>query len=237
MAGRPPVAPIPWLLQTLWADQAVGGQAYTLRVYKMTPCPCGASPQAGPALACQACGGTGLLYPLPPRSVLGIVSAVTLHTDLLALGVAQAGDLQVSTQPGALHLEPWDLVLVPWSTGLPMDGEVLQRGPGPTDTLHYRARLVEGAWSVVPATGAVTAYQLGRDFQVVDRTVTWMGSAPAVGTQYTLRYAGDFEWVVWDPPDPRMAFGVDLGQRAVLRKRYLVLRNAPPLSLLEGGPP
>lgn len=231
----PPVAPVPWLLGSLWADQDHGGQAYRLTVYKMASCPCGASPEDGPALDCRACGGTGLLYPMPGRHVLGIVSDVSLHTELMALGVAQPGDLQISTQPGALHLEPWDLVFVPWTTGLPMNGELVTRGYGPTDALRYRARLVEGAWSVVPATGTVTAYALGTDFTVDDRTVTWIGARPAAGDLYTIRYSGDFEWVVFNPPDQRVGFGVDLGQRALLRKRYLALRDAPPLTLLEGG--
>ena len=231
---RSPVAPVPWLLGDLWRDQDQGGQAYALTVYKMVRCPCGATPGSPPNMACQACGGTGLLYPTAPRTVLGIVTQVTLTMDLVTLGLAQAGDLQVSTQPGQLHLDPFDLCFVPWSVGVPAEGHVVVRGTGPTDALPFRAALVEGAWTVDPTTGVTTAFTLGQDFTVAGRTVTWIGRAPTTGTAYTMRYSADFEWVVYDPPDQRVAFGVDLGQRARLRKRYLLLPNAPAVTLLEG---
>lgn len=229
-----PVAPVPWLLDTLWQDQDQGGQAYRLIVYKMVPCPCGNTPDAPANTACQACGGTGLLYPTGPRSVLGLVNNVSLTTELVVQGLAEAGDLQVWTRPGQVHLDPFDLVLVPWTVGVPMTGQLLTRGDGPTDTLGYRAALVEAAWTVDPTTGLVTLYQTPRDFVVDGRTITWVGRAPAPGTLYALRYTGDFEWVVFAPPEQYVAFGVDLGQRALLRKRYLRLPNAPALSLLEG---
>ncbi len=229
-----PVAPVPWLMEGLWQDQDQGGQAYRLTVYKMTPCPCGASPTSPANTACQACGGTGILYPTPARSVLGLVSNVTLRTDLVAMGLAEAGDLQISTRPGQLHLDPFDLCFVPWAVGIPMSGELVVRGSGLTDALHYRAALVEGIWTVDAATGQITPYTLNQDYTVTGRMVTWIGRMPPTGTEYTIRYSGDFEWVVYNPPDQRVAFGVDLGQRAVLRKRYIVLPNAPALSLLEG---
>lgn len=234
MAFTNPVTPLPWLFENLWQDQAQGGQAYRLTVYKMAPCPCGTTPGSPPNMSCQACGGTGILYPTPPRQTLGIVTEVTLHTDLVPMGLAQPGDLQVSTRPGQVHLDPFDLVFVPWTVGVPMEGVLLVRGSGPTDRLPYRAAFVEGAWTVDAATGQVTSYQLDQDFTVSGITVTWTGRAPSPGTQYTLRYSGDFEWVVFDPPQQRVAFGVDLGQRALLRKRYILLPNAPPLTLLAG---
>ena len=229
-----PVAPVPWLFEGLWQDQAQGGQAYRLTVYKMTPCPCGVEPGTPPNSACAACGGTGILYPSPARSVLGIVTNVTLQTDLVAMGLAEPGDLQISTRPGQLHLDPFDLCFVPWSMGIPMTGELVMRGTGPTDQLNYRAAMVEGAWTVDATTGQVTPYTFLNDFTVSGRTVTWVGQQPPPATQYTIRYSGDFEWVVFKPPDQRVAFGVDLGERAVLRKRFILLKNAPPLSLLEG---
>lgn len=224
--------PIPWLYQGLWRAQDQGGQAYALTVYKSAPCPCGNTPDSPSQITCLACGGTGLLYPMPGRTVLGLVSEVTLHQHLIEEGLAQPGDLQVSTQPGQLHLDPFDLCRIPWAVGVPVTGTTLVRGPGATDALPYAAVLVEGAWTVDPTTGAVTAYMPDRDFTVAGHTLTWVGRQPAVGTQYALRFNGDFDWVVFDPPDQRVAFGRDLGQRARLRKRYLVLPNAP--RLLEG---
>jgi hypothetical protein len=163
-----------------------------------------------------------------------LVSNVTLHTDLVAMGLAEVGDLQVSTRPGQLHLDPFDLCFVPWSVGVPMTGALMTRGSGSTDTLGYRAALVEGVWTVDATTGRITPYLLDQDFTVQGRVITWIGAAPPTGTVYSIRYSGDFEWVVFDPPDQRLAFGVDLGQRAILRKRYILLPNAPPLTLLEG---
>ena len=226
--------PVPWLYQGLWQEQDQGGQAYTLIVYKMAPCPCGQNPGSPADLSCQACAGTGILYPVPPRRVLGLVSRLDLKTELVAMGLAQSGDLQVSTQPGALHLDPFDLCFVPWDVGVPMMGQLVVRGTGAADTLSYRATLAEGVWTVDATTGQITTYQVDQDFTVAGRTVTWVGNSPPAGTQYTIRYSGDFEWVVFDAPDQRVAFGVDLGQRALLRKRYLLLPNAPPTTLLEG---
>ncbi len=227
-----PVTPVPWLFEGLWQDQDQGGQAYRLTVYKMAPCPCGAQPGQPADMSCVACGGTGILYPTPPRTLLGIVTNVTLQTDLVAMGLAEAGDLQISTRPGQGHLDPFDLCFVPWSMGIPVSGQIMQRGTGSTDQLPYRAALVEGIWTVDPTTGMVTPYTLQTDFTVHGRTITWIGRTPPVGTQYTIRYSGDFEWVVFHPPDQRVAFGVDLGERAILRKRYILLPNAPALSLL-----
>lgn len=229
---RNPVAPVPWLLSALWQAQDQGGQAYTVTVYKMAPCPCGATPESPNNINCAACGGTGFLYPTPPRETVALVSQIDLHTHLMEQGLAQPGDLLLSTQPGAVHLDPFDLCLIRWGPGLPVTGEVLVRGTGATDHLPYRAVTVEGAWTVDSATGQITTYALDRDFTVTDHTVTWIGRAPAAGTSYTLRYSADFEWVVFDPPDQRLAFGVDLGQRVIVRKRFLVLPNAP--RLLQG---
>jgi len=229
---RGPATPIPWLYQGLWQAQDQGGQAYALSVYKNAPCPCGNTPDSPSKITCAACAGTGLLYPMPSRTVLGIVSDVTLHQELLMQGLAQPGDLQVSTQPGQLHLDPFDLCLIPWTVGVPVTGDVLVRGTGTTDQLPYRAVLVEGVWTVNPTTGQITTYTAGQDFTVQGKVITWIGRQPAAGAQYTIRFNGDFEWIVFDPPDQRVAFGQDLGQRAILRKRYLVLPDAP--SLLEG---
>jgi hypothetical protein len=165
---------------------------------------------------------------------LALVSNVTLQTELVAQGLAEPGDLLLATRPGQVHLDPFDLCFVPWHMGIAASSLVVTRGTGPTDALLYRAATVEGVWTVDPTTGQITAYTVDRDVTVAGRTVTWIGRAPAAGTVYTIRYSGDFEWVVFRPPDQRVAFGVDLGQRAILRKRFLVLPNAPPLSLLEG---
>lgn len=224
-----PAAPMPWLLRSLWQAQDQGGQAYTVAVYKYAPCPCGNTPASPNNITCVACGGTGLLYPRPARTTHAVIHTITLHTQLLAQGLAQPGDVLCSTEPGAVHLDPFDLCRIAWGPGIPVTGQVVVRGTGPSDPLPYPVETIEGVWTVDPTTGIVTPYTTPTDWRPLPQGVAWVGRAPAAGTQYTVRYSAAFDWVVFDPPDQRVAFGRDLGQRAILRKRYLVLPDAPTL--------
>lgn len=233
-------APIPWLYNKLWRDQDEGGQAYKVTVYQGTLCSCGNRPGAPPTITCKACGGVGFLYPLAPLQVLALVSDVEQHTDLVAAGLMTYGDLVLSTQPGAIQLNNYDIVLVPWQVGIPAQDQVVQRSTtGSEDRAWYRLQQVSGAWTVNSSTGEVTSYTPGApdpetgeipgnaDFTWSGHTITWLRNQPAAGSLYSLRYTADYEWVAFDPPSPRTAFGQDLGQRVVLRKRHIVLPNAP----------
>ncbi len=228
--GNPIVAPIPWLSAHLWQAQDEGGAAFRVKVYKMAWCPCGSKPGEPARITCAACGGTGLLYPLPPREILALISDLEQHSDLVQAGLMTYGDLVISTQPGQDPMNDYDLCILPMEYGVPAEGQVIARGSGTTDDAWYRLQTVEGAWTVDADTGVVAPYTPGTDFTWDGKVITWLSAnQPSQGQNYTIRYTGRFEWVAFDPPSPRQAFGQDLGQRAVLRKRHVILPNAPTL--------
>lgn len=232
MQNFSPVSPIPWLYNTLWQSQNAGGSfAYEATVYKAAYCPCGNTPSAPNNINCAACGGYGLLYPEAPEQIPVLVSEINQESELIQYGFANYGDMVVSPQPGSVHFDNFDLLILPWSIGVPTFSEVLARGAGNTDIATYRLLHVGGAWTVNVTSGAVTAYVPGRDFTYSGKTLTWV-NGPSAGTLYSIRYDAQFEWVAWNPPEPRVAFGQDLGQRAVFRKRHIALPNAP--ALLQG---
>lgn len=230
-----PVAPIPWLYDTLWTSQDAGGQfAYTAAVYKSAFCPCGNTPTSPSNINCEACGGYGILYPEPAFQALVLVSGIEQNLDLVQYGLMEDGDLVVSPKPGSIHFDSFDLLILPWSIGTPTYSEVLARSAsGATDTATYRLLNVSGAWTVDSTTGQITSYVPNTDFTYDGKTITWVGNQPTAGGQYSLRYDAQFEWVSFNPASPRVAFGQDLGQKAVFRKRHILLPNAPTL-LLQG---
>lgn len=180
---------------------------------------------------CEACDGTGLLYPTAPLEALAMVSDISQDQNLMQYGQFVPGDLVLSPMPGTVHIDDFDLVILPWTIGTPTYSQVITRGSGTTDQTDYRLMNVNGAWTVDPVTGVSTEYKPNEDFTFNGRTVTWVGNTPAQGANYSIHYDAQFEWVAFNPPSPRVAFGRDLGQRAVLRKRHIVFPNAK--SLLE----
>lgn len=228
----PAAMPMPWLYNTLWEAQNEGGSfAYEATVYKSAWCPCGNTPGQPNNINCAACGGFGILYPLPPFSALVMVSDITQNLDLMQYGLMEDGDLFVSPQPGSVHFDNFDLLLLPWTIGVPTYSQTIVRGSGVADTSYYRVLNVTGAFTVNTATGATTEYVPNRDFTYSGKTITWLatGSQPSAGTLYSIRYDAQFEWVAYNPPQPRVAFGQDLGQKAIFRKRHILLPTAPPL--------
>lgn len=227
-----PASPIPWLTNVLWQSQdAQGSFAYTATVYKAALCPCRSTPTGSQNQNCLACGGNGILYPVPPEQITVLVSDITQNLDLMQYGLMEDGDLVVSPQPGSIHFDNFDLLMLPWSIGVPTYSQVIVRGAGATDTADYRVLNVTGAWTVEPTTGTNQEYKPGFDFTFDSKTITWLstGNAPTDGQLYSIRYDAQFEWVAYNPPSPRVAFGQDLGQKAVFRKRHILLPNAPTL--------
>jgi len=229
VANNPIVAPIPWLYNQLWQAQDQGGFAYEVTVYKSASCPCGNTPESPNNINCAACGGFGVLYPNAPVFVLALVSNIDQNLDLVQYGLMEYGDMVLSPMPGAIHLDDYDLVMLPWPIGVPTYSQVLTRGSGTTDNADYNIAVAEAAWTVDPNTGIATEYNPPTDFTYSGKTITWVGNTPITGDVYSIRYGAQFEWVAFNPPSPRLAFGQDLGQRAVLRKRHIILPNAPTL--------
>jgi len=219
----PIVEPVDWLYGTLW-----NSEAYQCTLYKQAFCPCGSSLNPNRALTtCNACHGWGWIYPFPPQKIQGLVSDVKMRKDLLDLGLAMPGDLLFSPAPGMAHLSDYDLILLPWKQGVPSEGQIIQRGGGPTDKTYYRMDWVQGVWTVDPATGGITQYVPNVDFTWQGNEITWTGNQPSQGTYYSIQYSGMFEWICFVSPQPRIAFGRDLGQRVILRKRHVVDPNSP----------
>jgi hypothetical protein len=224
--------PVPWLYQPLWQSQAAGGFGYQAKVYKSVLCPCGNSPGSPNNINCAACGGYGILYPEPSLETTVLIPSIDQNLELMQYGLMEQGDMVVSPMPGTLHFDDFDLVIMPFLPGVPTFSETFQRGSGDTDQSAYRMVNVEGAWTVDPVTGISTKFTPNQDFTFSGKTITWIGEQPAPGQLYSIRYGALFEWVSFNPASPRYAFGQDLGQKAVLRKRHIVLPNAP--NLIEG---
>lgn len=224
----PHVAPVPWVFKQLWNAQAEGGFGYMARVWKAAECPCGSSPEEPSNINCKVCGGTGIMYPLTPIYMSVIVQDIDQDMQLTPQGELTPGTLTVATMPGGPHFDDMDLAIFPWLVGMPAQTETFTH-QGMTDTLQYRAINVTGLWAVDSVAGQVFSYHPVEDFTVQGKTIQWNphGNVPPPGTLLSIRYDALFEWVAYNPPSPNIGFGQDLGQIAVLRKRHLVLPNAP----------
>ncbi|MGB9660660.1 MAG: hypothetical protein ACPL5F_01410 [Moorellaceae bacterium] len=196
--------------------------------YRSMLCPCGSDPSMA-LNTCALCGGMGRIYPGIPIQKRVILSRVEQSDpELVAQGLAIAGDLVMSEPIGdPVPAEEFDIIIPQWG-GVPFAGQLVTRSSGSTDTLFYQAVTVDKCITVDPATGAITDYVPGVDFTWQDKTITWLTShAPPTGAVYSIRYTAIFEYVVFAPALLRRERGTDLGARVLLRKRHLVLPNLP----------
>ncbi len=181
---------------------------------------------------CLVCGGTGWMFPSPGQLITGIVSAVTQDKDLADVALDVHGELIFSQDPGGPRISDLDIIILySWTYGIPYMGQLVFRGTGSTDSLYYNAMEVVGCWQTNPSTGTITSFVPGTDFSFSGRTVTWLtgGNAPAAQSAYSIKYTPRYEWSCFIPPMPRYERATDLGQRIILRKRHIVLQNAPNL--------
>ena len=222
------VTPIPWLFNELWQ-----AESYTVTYYMSALCACKSVNPGKANINCQVCHGFGWFYPFPAKTLRGLVSDVKMRKDLLAMGIAEPGDLLFSPEPGTAHLSDYDLILLRWPQGVPSEGQVIIRGSGATDEAYYRMDWVQGAWETNPTTGVVISYTPKVDFTWDGRTITWVGRKPVTADPYSIQYSGSFEWIAFVSPQPRIAFGQDLGQRVILRKRHIVTPNVPLLATVD----
>ena len=209
------------------------GQGYTVTLYRGAYCPCvtasaGTIPDPGQGNPnCTQCGGNAFFYPDPPQQIQALIANVESNKELVAAGMAQPGSLVLSPLPGSVHINDYDLVLLPWTFGVPSQGQLITRGSGSTDKAWYRMMEVTGAWTVDPVTFVKTEYKPTVDFTWNGRVITWVGNQPSQGSVYSIRYTAKFEWLAFTAPQPRFAWGQDLGQRCVMRKRHEILPAAP----------
>ncbi len=227
------LSPVPWLFNELWLSES-----YEVSYFMSAFCACKGINPGKANINCKVCHGFGWFYPYPGVKLCGLVSDLKMRKDLLAVGMGEPGDLLFSPEPGQAHLSDYDLILLPWKQGVPSEGQVIIRGgnsalPANQDETYYRMDWVQGAWVTSPATGVVTSYTPGVDFTWDGRTITWVGNQPSAGATYSIQYSGLFEWISFVSPQPRIAFGQDLGQRVILRKRHIVTPNAPLLVAVD----
>lgn len=190
------------------------------------------SDMAHAQVSCKVCGGLGRFYPNTPAYIRGIVSNAMQDRDLLATGFAISdGDLVFSADPwGEWNIGPLDLLVFDGDPHQwPFEGQVLTRGTGTTDNLWYTASDLQLVTQSNPSTGAVTQYS---GMTVSGKTIDWSGvsTAPAAGTNYSVKYRAKYEWVCYVPPMVRFEHTQSLGQKVVLRKRHLVVNSATAVS-------
>lgn len=201
-------------------------------------CPYGSEPDpARHDVRCPHCGGYGIVW-VDERPMIGIVTDVQAHKELLRSGVAMPGDAVFSPESKARPISDWDRIILPWP--LPFEGERLVRGDGPTDRLLYESAAFRGRKAIACFTSEpvivdpnqtridqLTSYFEGQDFVLEGRTIRWLaGKGPPVGTAYTLKYYARIEWIAFIPPVLRIERGQSLGQRVLLRRRHLIRREA-----------
>lgn len=197
-----------------------------VKQYRSILCPCGGNP-AQSLNTCVLCGGTGRIYPDPPVIKKVILSRVEQSApELVAQGIAVAGDLIMSEPIGDnIPAEQFDIIIPQWG-GMPFDGQIVQRGSGNIDNLYYQAVSIDKCISVDSAAGTITNYIPNVDFTYSGNTITWLTSnRPATGSYYSVRYTALFEYVVFEPALVRRERNTNIGARALLRKRHLVLPN------------
>lgn len=175
--------------------------------------------------SCKACHGLGWVWQPQPQ-ILGLVSGIAQHKDLMMAGILTPGDLVFS--PDLRYtLADYDKVQLSWPQGIPYEGELITRGSGATDTTMYGILGVDPSGCIVvnPTTGAITSYAAGTDFTFSGNTITWTANAPAAGVIYSLKYAALIDWICFVPPEPRRERDTNLGQRVVLRKKHVVFNG------------
>lgn len=153
---------------------------------------------------------------------------LTVEMDGSGYGFPGYGEMTLYPMPGNV-VSNFDLVIFPTTVSFPTYSDVIERGSGTTDTADYTIAEAYGIWTVDVTTGVSTAYTPGVDFTTSGKTITWIGNTPPQGTQYSLRYSAQFEWIAYMPPTPRVGFSESLGQIVQLRKRHIILPNAPTL--------
>lgn len=192
-------------------------------------CPCSSSgdpSRANPNH--RACGGTGHIILREKLSyLLANVSKYTAKMQLVEGGINLPGDLVVSPLAhDKVLFNQWDVIRIPdWEDGEPYEGQLIERPEGMApviSVLAYEPNTVEYVFSVNVYTNAVTYYTEGTDFSISGFNFTWLTNTPPPGTQVSVRYRPNMEYVIVEPPQIRLERGSSVGQYAIARKRHLI---------------
>lgn len=156
------------------------------------------------------------------RQIIGLVTAISYHKELMETGVFMPGDCVFSPLSDDLVAEG-DKITFTWP--LPFgQGDPLVRGTGAADTLYY-----EATKAIYCIDQDRVAYKEGRDFYFDGKQIVWAwdgkgedGKSPAAGKKYTVKYQGYLEWIAFVPPVTRISNGDDMGAKVMLRMKHMV---------------
>ena len=179
-------------------------------------------------LNCTRCEN-GILY-REPLQIMGLVSSISSHRELIDTGFINPGDCVLSISPN-IKTPPsdFDKITFTWSENIG-DGQVIIRGESAEsmfdlapneDLLHY-----QGSESIYCEDEDGNVYEQYGDFVFEGRKIVW-SNPPEIRKRYTIKYKAYLEWLVYDSPMSRRDRDTDLGYRVSLRKKHLVNLRDP----------
>jgi len=178
-------------------------------------------PDGQPDPNCTEHENGGWLY-VNERRIIGLVTAISYHKELMETGVFMPGDCVFSPISDDLVSEG-DKITFTWP--LPFgQGDPLVRGIVATDSLYY-----EAVRSIYCIDERRTTYKEGIDFKFSGKNIVWSwtgkdpnGTKPPAGTRYTIKYLAYLEWIAFVPPVTRISNGSDIGAKVMLRMKHMV---------------
>jgi hypothetical protein len=179
-------------------------------------------------LGCRVCDGLGWYWlPGDERQIRAVLQSAGLHRDLLAQGLVQPGDLVIQFDRNPQNLAPWDRVRLDphglYTFAIPAEAAVVVRAEyEASDALQYRIAKVFSIDQSDPRAGTTTSYPATSYSFVRDTNViTWLPDAPqpAPGSQYTVSYLVDWDWVVSEPTAPSALGPVNFQGKIALSRR------------------
>ncbi len=179
---------------------------------------------------CNKCQGDGFLY-RNQRCVKGLITSIQAgpNRKLLEGGYAVAGDAVFSPSLNVGRITDFDKITFTFSESIG-DGQVIFRGAAhhnenqglrigvaeDEDRLWYQGD--EAIWCE-DDNGVV--YSQGADFILEDKVIRWIGTRPANGVFYTLKYTAFLEWIVYNTPLGRVDNNRSLAQKVIIRKKHV----------------
>ena len=185
--------------------------------FRAVTCPCVIDgDRTRPSPICNVCNGEGRVF-LAGSSKVGIITDVRREKSLIEAGLLQPGDLKLGMSPlegDDQMISPGDQVEISWSQGQPVESEVLTRDIElGVDRLKFPVRHVFSCLSVDSEAGTSTVYGEGVHFTVSGQLVTWINVVqPPPGTKYSIAYAANHRWDVFEPTQDRRETGDNLPQ-------------------------
>lgn len=183
---------------------------------------------------CEQCGGLGWLW-RDAKVIKGLVTSIESgrNRQLLESGYSVPGDAVFSPSLDVGQVHDFDRITFMYAVPVG-DGQVIMRNGANLedngmlslglatneDRLWYEADCV--IWCE-DENGVV--YQQDSDFKVEEKKIVWIGTSPADGIFYTLKYNAFLEWIIYSTPMTRFDRARTLGQRVLIRKVHVAAQN------------